>query len=129
MILGQFIMSENGRYKVEIDDANLVLSDDGYDCWSTSVPHHALGWQIETEFKFQDDGNLIVQRKEDGEQGPWTIVWASSTRDRVDRPEIPKAHHLTLQNDGNLVLYSREGDDLWRSGTQHGCRGGENGEL
>ena len=44
MVLGQFIMSENGRYKVEIDDANLVLSDDGYDCWSTGVAHHALGW-------------------------------------------------------------------------------------
>ena len=45
-------MSENGRFKVEIDDGNLVLLDDGNECWSSSVPHHALGWQVETEFKF-----------------------------------------------------------------------------
>ena len=44
MILGQFIMSENGRYKVEIDDANLVLSDGDDECWSTGVAHHAVGW-------------------------------------------------------------------------------------
>ena len=52
MILGQFLMSENGRYKVEIEDANLVLTDEGEECWSTRVPHHALGWQVETELKF-----------------------------------------------------------------------------
>ena len=56
-------MSDNGRFKVEIDDGNLVLFDDGNECWSTGVPHPSLGWGVETEFKFQDDGNLIVQRK------------------------------------------------------------------
>ena len=107
-------MSENGRYKVEIDDGNLVLMDEGNECWSTNVPHHALGWQVETEFKFQDDGNLIVQRKIDDE---WNVVWAAATNDNPDKPNIPKAHHLTLQDDGNFVLYSEEGKALWRTAT------------
>ena len=83
LILGQFLMSENGRFKVEIDDGNLVLLDDGNECWSSNVPHHALGWQVETEFKFQDDGNLIVQRKIDDQ---WNVIWASATNDRPDKP-------------------------------------------
>ena len=103
-----------------------MLTDDGNECWSTNIPHHALGWQIETEFKFLDDGNLIVQRKIDDQ---WEVVWTSNTSDRPDLPDHPKAHHLTLQDDGNFVLYSEDGKPLWRTGTQHGCRGGENGEL
>tara|TARA_B110001450_G_C17426117_1_gene401916 strand:- start:347 stop:625 length:279 start_codon:yes stop_codon:yes gene_type:complete len=52
IILGQFVMSENSRFKAEIDDGNFVLLDDGHECWSTNIFHHGLGWEVETEMKF-----------------------------------------------------------------------------
>ena len=67
--------------------------DEGEECWSTKIPHHALSWQIETEFKFLDDGNMIVQRKINNE---WTVVWTSNTSDRPDLSDHPSSHHLTL---------------------------------
>ena len=59
----------------------------------------------------------------------WNVIWASNTNDRPDIQNSLVAHHLTLQDDGNLVLYSEDSKPMWRTGTAGGCRGGENGEL
>ncbi|KAL6466291.1 hypothetical protein MHYP_G00264240 [Metynnis hypsauchen] len=51
---------------------------------------------------FQDDGNFVVYG--------WKPVWASDT---YGKPVT----RLVMQGDGNLVLYTNEGQPLWASNT------------
>jgi hypothetical protein len=56
-------------------------------------------------FTFQTDGNLVVRRMSDS-----TALWASATNGKGGT-------RLTLQSDGNLVLYTSSNAALWSSGT------------
>ncbi len=58
-------------------------------------------------FNFQTDGNLVVRRKSDQ-----TALWASgSNGDGGTR--------LTLQNSGNLALFTSSGTVVWSTGTSN----------
>jgi hypothetical protein len=58
----------------------------------------------EFQLEFQNDGNVVLKRTRSGR-----VLWATGTAgSRADR--------LTMQEDGNAVLYTQRGRPLWSSG-------------
>ncbi|XP_071393077.1 B-type lectin plumieribetin-like [Centroberyx affinis] len=51
---------------------------------------------------FQDDGNFVVYK--------WSPIWASNT-------VSPEPFRILLQQDNNLVMYSRGDKSAWNTGT------------
>jgi hypothetical protein len=60
---------------------------------------------------FQINGNFILYKSEN--ITPDNIAWASGSNGKGVAPR-----HITMQNDGNLVIYDAEGHATWASGTQ-----------
>jgi len=56
------------------------------------------------QLNFQGDGNVVLKRTRSGE-----VLWATGTAGSG-------AERLTMQEDGNAVLYARGGRPLWNSG-------------
>lgn len=107
---GQQLVSDNGRYIFwHQDDGNLVLY-----FTSKAGAHiefkHAL-WNSETANRYdktklimQHDGNLMLLGPAD------TYVWSSNS---VYNPGA----YLTLQDDGNLVIYDLDRRAIWHTNT------------
>ena len=110
MQAGDSIVSSNGRFRLMMQgDGNLVLLDRGVPIWHTST-HGNRGARL----VMQTDGNLVLYSA----QG--RPLWATMT---MWRAGTGQEHWVTLQNDGNLVMYwtSLSADDYsarWWSGTQ-----------
>jgi hypothetical protein len=56
------------------------------------------------QLDFQLDGNVVLKHLRSGR-----VMWATGTNDKP-------AFRLTMQDDGNLVVYSRDSRPLWASG-------------
>merc|ERR1711871_52062 len=111
-------------------DGNLVIyrQDTGHQAiWST---HTDDADTAKAEFRFQVDGNLVEYRTlytrnaltnaiEGTEDG---VAWASNQFGDLD-----EGIFLVMQNDGNLVKYSRDKVAKWNSGSDQGIGG--NAEL
>ena len=94
LLPGWELDSENGNYHLAYQgDGNLVLYDSGYGVvWATNLlqnPDIAL---------MQSDGNFVVYG--DGD------IFATNTDGHIGA-------FLCIQNDGNLVVYSADGQVLW----------------
>jgi hypothetical protein len=59
---------------------------------------------------FQIDGNFILYNSENFI--PSNVIWASGSNGKGARPR-----RITMQNDGDLVIYDGEGYATWASGT------------
>ncbi|MGI5246343.1 S8 family serine peptidase [Dactylosporangium sp. CA-139066] len=99
--LGQKLTSPNGIYTLVLQDfdGNLVLYKNGTKAlW-------AFGPRWDSWFTVQTDGNMVAYKSEGG------AVWASNTQNKGQGT-------LTLQDDGNLVLY-RNSDHgvIWATNT------------
>ena len=109
MRAGDSIVSENGRFQLAMQgDGNLVLSDRGAPIWHTSSYGNPGARLV-----MQGDGNLVVYSAQN------RPLWATMTTWRAGADQ---EHWLSLQDDGNLVLYwtSLDADDYaprWWTGT------------
>lgn len=96
--VGQSLTSENGAYKVLLqDDGNLVLYSGDTAVWSTET-----NGQPVVRAEVQQDGNFVLYTAE-------KPVWHSDTKGAKDV-------RLILQDDRNLVLYGFDGP-AWSSET------------
>ncbi|MBX8512693.1 hypothetical protein K5D34_23685 [Pseudomonas cichorii] len=115
MTPGQFLLSPNGRFRLELhDDGNLVIKDNGVVIWvaDNSQPY-----------------SLTLSRKQKG--APWLVVsnsgflydparsrlWVAESTHTKDKSHWYHSH-MSMQDDGNLIIYDdRAGNLLWaRSG-------------
>jgi cell wall-associated NlpC family hydrolase len=95
---GQELESANGRYFAVMQaDGNFLVNDGTKAIWSTSTSGHPG-----TAVQLQTDGHLLMRDK------AGHVVWGRGT--------YPShADTLTMQNDGNLVLYNSDPIALWSS--------------
>jgi len=94
------LISPDGKTKFAMqDDGNLVLYKDGKPVWSTNT-YQAKACKLE----MQNDGNLVVTSLSTGKP-----VWASKT--------VSPGAFLTIQNDGNAVIYDKFLKAIWATGT------------
>jgi peptidoglycan hydrolase-like protein with peptidoglycan-binding domain len=101
---GQSLVSANGRFSLDMQgDGNLVLYGAGLVLWDSGTVHDAPDYAI-----LQGDGNLVIY------QGH-RALWSSGT----DQP-TRGIYSLTVQNDGNVVLYSPANKPLWNTYTEAG---------
>ncbi|WP_394825672.1 hypothetical protein [Pendulispora albinea] len=88
--------------------------------------HQAFSWNLDNgrkaTIRFQGDGNVVLYEGQDG--NPNDAVWSTGTNGD------PKgfAAELSLQTDGNMVLYDLNGRAIWASGTW-GCDNKPHTEL
>lgn len=71
--------------------------------------HWTSGRYQKQTLVYQEDGNLVLYRFVSG-AGHGTAIWASNTNGRA-------AGTAALQNDGNFVLYDRDGRPYWSTNT------------
>jgi len=97
---GQSIQSRSGRYSLVLQgDGNLVLYESGGKAlWSS----HTAGQP--TVFANVQDGNLVIYA------GGLKPIWASHTS------KNPRSH-LTMQDDGNAVIYRPDHSVVWATNT------------
>lgn len=89
--LGESLYSENGRFKLAMEDLGLRLYHSGRVSW-----------------KIAATGEYCVMQKEDGNFVMYTGVdpkWATGTDGTDGNPDA----FLRLENDGHLVVYTKEG--------------------
>ena len=113
--------NSGARFAITNDGGAVVYKADGTESWATRQlqttilgPDQSLlpGQSLMSPdghytFKFQADGNLLLRRNDDGSK-----MWASNTPQTT-----PPAVRLTMQADGNLVLYPAVGSAIWYTGT------------
>jgi hypothetical protein len=63
--------------------------------------------------RLQSDGNFVLYRSSVFE--PYNALWSTDTYNL----SVPKPFKLTMQTDGNLVLYDVNGHAVWASDTQN----------
>ncbi|MBX7225290.1 MAG: hypothetical protein K1X55_04620 [Chitinophagales bacterium] len=108
----------DARYAIMQGDGNLVLyNENGRPIWATGTDGHPNSFLI-----IQDDRNLVVYQNE-------TPIWASNTNlsDRLTTNQVLNFgeklyssngyYYLTMQTDGNLVLYNKKNHPIWASNT------------
>ena len=100
---GQSLVSPNGRFSLDMQaDGNLVLYGAGLVLWDSGTVHDAPDYAI-----LQGDGNLVIYQGQ--------ALWSSGT-DQSTRGVFT----LTVQDDGNVVLYSPAGKALWNTYAEAG---------
>ena len=99
MFPGESLRSANGAYQLLMQaDGNAVIYDlSGTPLWASRSK------SPDSDFALRYDGNAAVQSQDGG-----TTSWESGTAGRY-------AQHIVMQDDGNLVIYSVEGDPTWSS--------------
>ena len=101
--LGEQLISKNGKYDLRMQtDGNLVVYCNGNALWHSET----YGRSVTGGLRFQGDSNLVIY-----DPNP---IWHSSTYDSG-------ATTLIMQDDGNAVLYTREGRSVWHTGTFGMC--------
>jgi len=101
---GQSLVSDNGRFSLDMQaDGNLVLYGAGLVLWDSGTVHDAPDYAI-----LQGDGNFVIYKG-------LRPLWSSGT-DQATRG----LYTLTVQDDGNVVLYSPADKPLWNTYAQAG---------
>ncbi|XP_063688042.1 uncharacterized protein LOC134821259 [Bolinopsis microptera] len=101
--LGEELISKNGKYDLRMQtDGNLVVYCNGNALWHSET----YGRSVTGGLRFQGDSNLVIY-----DPNP---IWHSSTYDNG-------ATTLIMQDDGNVVLYTRDGRSVWHTGTFGMC--------
>jgi hypothetical protein len=101
---GQSLVSSNGRFSLDMQgDGNLVLYGAGLVLWDSGT-----GGDVPDQAVMQSDGNLVIYRAE-------RPVWSSGTEQTARG-----MYTLTVQDDGNAVIYSPAGKALWNTYTEAG---------
>ncbi|MCQ3002167.1 hypothetical protein NLO98_20660 [Pseudomonas syringae] len=111
MTPGQFLQSPSGRFRLELQsDGNLVIKDSG-----------SVVWVADRGQAF----SITLSRKQRG--APWFVVsnngflydparsrlWVAESTHTKDK-SFWNHSHISLQDDGNLVIYDgRKGDLRW----------------
>jgi hypothetical protein len=98
---GSWLQASNGRYQLAMQaDGNLVLYGDGHPLWASNTAGHPGAF-----LTMQGDGNLVIY------QGHRPI-WSSGTDRGGDA-----LYHLSLQDTGNVTIYSPAQKPIWASDT------------
>ena len=102
--LGEQLISKNGKYDLRMQhDGNLVEYCNG----NKPIWHSATyGKSVTGGLRFQSDSNLVIY-----DPNP---IWASGTYHSG-------ATTLVVQNDGNIVMYTRDGTPVWHTDTCNKC--------
>jgi hypothetical protein len=87
-------------------DGNFVLYIGGVAKWASNTSSF---FYLTSDVRFQPDGNLVVYHV-NSLNGSRTPGWASNTAGKG-------ATTLSLQHDGNLVIYNGAGKALWSTNT------------
>ncbi|MCI5081306.1 MAG: hypothetical protein MRY78_06445, partial [Saprospiraceae bacterium] len=104
---GAYITSPSGLFQLIFqEDSNLVLyTKGGYPMWATATDKKDGTYAI-----MQADGNLVIYNDQD------KAIWGLNNE--ADHFTFVKNAKLTLQDDGNLVLYKPDGSTaIWATGT------------
>jgi hypothetical protein len=101
---GQSLVSPNGKFTLDMQgDGNLVLYGAGLVLWDSGTVHDAGDYAT-----MQSDGNFVIYKA-------GAAIWSSVT-DQTARG----VYTLTVQDDGNVVIYSPSGKALWNTYTEAG---------
>jgi hypothetical protein len=101
---GSRLTSPNGRYRLDMQaDGNLVLYGGGYPLWASNTAHHAGDHAT-----MQDDGNFVIYQS-------GRAIWSSATSRSGSG-----AYYLSVQNDGNVVIYTPRKRPIWQTYTPIG---------
>ena len=102
--LGEQLISQNGKYDLRMQvDGNLVV----YCTGNRPIWHSAThGRSVSGGLMFQSDSNLVIY-----DPAP---IWHSGSYDSGGTT-------LIMQNDGNVVLYRRDGIPVWHTATYNMC--------
>ena len=97
---GDFLISENGKYKAIFqDDGNLQVTYKNLSVvWSSNTANSDAN-----EVHFGQSGNLMILG----------TSWSTDTADST-----PKAETLVMGNDGDLQLLSKDNERVWHSGAR-----------
>jgi hypothetical protein len=98
---GAYLASANGRYRLEMQaNGDLVLSEEGIVLWASHTARHRGA--VAT---MQRDGNFVIYQRR-------RALWSSRTS-RHARSD----YYLSLQADGNIVLFTPARRALWETHT------------
>lgn len=101
--IGESLKSSNGKYRLTMQtDGNLVVYCGDNALWSSGT----YGSTVMEGLKFQSDQNLVLYGPE--------AIWASVT-------DNSGGSRLTMQDDGNLVLYTTDNTSVWHTETYNKC--------
>ena len=110
---GQSLVSPSGKFELNMQrDGNLVLYGAGLVLWDSGTLNDAPDYAT-----MQGDGNFVIYKS-------GRPIWSSGTDSGVRG-----AYTLTVQNDGNVVVYSPANKPLWQTfaaagaGLQYGNSG------
>ena len=105
LLNGQSLVSPNGKFKLDMQgDGNLVLYDAGLVLWDSGTLNDASDYAT-----MQGDGNFVIYKSN-------RPIWSSGT-DNSARG----AYRLTVQNDGDVVIYSPANKPLWATFNETGA--------
>ena len=105
LLSGQSLVSPNGKFKLDMQgDGNLVLYGAGLVLWDSGTLNDASDYAT-----MQGDGNFVIYKSN-------RPIWSSGT-DNSARG----AYRLTVQNDGDVVIYSPANKPLWATFTETGA--------
>ena len=104
---GKYLKSNNGKYQLFLrENGNLVLTCNGRPLWSSNTVNN----NVDYLYLNKDSSSLILIGK-DGRSVWKAKTWGEATR-------------MVLQDDGDLVLYSRCNTTVWNTGTYGKCEEG-----
>lgn len=104
------LVAPSGHYRLQMqDDGNLVLYD-RFDVarWATNTDGNGPSTLLH-----QLDSNIVLRRNSDNQ-----VTYSTATNSGgVNNPTGLTSYALSLQDDGNLVLYTASGQPIWSSDT------------
>lgn len=104
------LVAPSGHYRLQMqDDGNLVLYD-RFDVarWATNTDGNGPSTLLH-----QLDSNIVLRRNSDNQ-----VTYSTATNaGGVNNPTGLTSYALSLQDDGNLVLYTASGQPIWSSDT------------
>ena len=102
---GNSLLSRNGFYKFILqENGNLEILCDGNKIWES----HTKGKSIDGLYIAK--GGLVLYAPDR------TVVWQKGSWKRDTNPET-----VIMQNDGNFVMYDKNGNAIWELGTKGKC--------
>jgi phage-related protein len=105
------LLAPSGHYRLQMqNDGNLVLYD-RFDVarWATNTDGNGPSTLVH-----QLDSNVVIYRNSDNQV---TYSTATYVGGGINNPSGRNSYALSLQDDGNLVLYTEAGQAIWASDT------------
>ena len=110
---GQFLVSPNGRFRLELQgDGNLVIKDHGVVAWTadTSQPYSKT---LSSRKKMVGAPRFVVSNSGFLYDSLRSRTWIAESSHMRDK-SVWYNSYLALQDDGNMVIYdNRTGDLCW----------------